>query len=176
MHFASCLFPRFLVVFAVGVPHLTYSLQHILCRLSRGFFEDFCSTIARLGFCFPRLLTHLLQHILCGLSRGFSNFFLRFSSPPFGFTSNLGGGVVSFPLTSLVQHISPQIASGNVAQKREFYKRFICTICLLTNCWGLCYNKISARAHVSEPPKNEMEKPHRLGGVSLRRADRQEPG
>ena len=52
---------------------------------------------------------------------------------------------------------------GNVAQKREFYKRFICAVCLLTNCWGLWYNKISARARVSEPSKMWNEKPHRIG-------------
>ena len=45
--------------------------------------------------------------------------------------------------TLIFYHRMSQKSMGNVAQKRENYKRFICVVCLLTNCWGCGIIEIS---------------------------------
>ena len=137
------------------IPHFVGFVKRFFQLFFKPFLAKLCWVIS--------LLTHSLQHISCRLSRGFFNFF----------HNPLGVGFSCHSLSTLIfYHRMSQKSMGNVAQKREKYKRFICAICLLTNCWGLCYNKISAPTLVSAAPKNEMEKPHHLGGVSIRRADR----
>ena len=65
----------------------------------------------------------------------------------------LGSSPRSLLLTLVFYHRMSQKSMGNVAQLWEICGRHICAVCLLTNCWGSWYNKISARAPAHEPTK-----------------------
>ena len=135
------------------VPLLTHSLYHTLWGLSRGFFNFFSfRSVHQLDPTYRvELLSPLdiliIAHLVPFVKRFFQLFFAIL-------WLNLTAVGSCCPLLTIVfYHILSQNASGNVAQLWEILSLIICALCLLTNCWGLWYNKISARAPVSEPPK-----------------------